>query len=120
MNIHQAVRTECVVGEALVAALPELRRFLGKRTELIALDLQPVLENRASHHPKSEMTAQANEPGPDAVSGQASSQGETCETLLAENQELRRRLRTLRDAMRLTDWMLLQNDYPEMREWFDD
>jgi hypothetical protein len=29
-------------------------------------------------------------------------------------------LRLLRDAMRLTDGLLLHYDYPEMRDWFDD
>ena len=42
------------------------------------------------------------------------------QALMEENRELWHRLRLLRDAMRLTDWLLLQTDYPEMKDWFDD
>lgn len=28
--------------------------------------------------------------------------------------------RTLRNAIRLTDWLLWQTDYPETQSWFDD
>lgn len=44
MNIHQAIRTECVVGDARVTTIPELQCFLGKRIELIALDLEATQE----------------------------------------------------------------------------
>ena len=40
--------------------------------------------------------------------------------LVAENRELWRRLRLLRDAMRLVDWNHMQYDNPEMGDWFND
>jgi len=47
-----------------------------------------------------------------------------CNTALlavaAENRELWRRLRMLRDAIRLVDWHHMQYDHPEMGDWFND
>ena len=40
--------------------------------------------------------------------------------LAAENRELWRRLRLLRNAMRLVDWHHMQYDHPEMSDWFND
>ena len=40
--------------------------------------------------------------------------------LAAENRELWRRLRLLRDAIRLVDWHHMQYVHPEMGDWFND
>lgn len=63
------------------------------------------------HHPLAFASLKTSgEDGADAVR----------QALMEENRELWRRLRLLRDAMRLTDWLLLHYDYPEMKDWFDD
>lgn len=55
-----------------------------------------------------------------SVTGYVAMSDKTMLTIMEENRELWRRLRLLRDAMRLTDWLLLQDEYPEMKAWFDD
>ena len=112
MGIYPAIRTECVASETLVAAVPELQCWLGKRIAWIGLDLQPDID--------AENTVPANQHTANAVTGEIPSYNQNHQAVLAENHELRRRLRMLRDAMRMSDWLLLQGDYPEMRNWFDD
>lgn len=62
----------------------------------------------------------ASGPVPVSAAENGAAPNATMLALIEENRELWRRLRLLRDAMRMTDWQQLWYEYPEMKDWFDD